>query len=54
MRITRHATERVCRYAFRLAAKRRQHVSLVDKANVLPSMAFFRMIFDEVAESIPP
>jgi len=36
-----------------LAEKRRGHVSLVDKANVLPSMAFFRMIFDEVATQYP-
>ena len=25
----------------------------MDKANVLPSMAFFRMIFDEVAAAYP-
>ena len=53
MRITRRAAERVCRYAFRLARKRRRLVSLVDKANVLPSMAFFRMIFDEIAAEFP-
>ena len=50
MRITRRAVERVCEYAFRLAKKRRGQVTLVDKANVLPSMAFFRMVFDEVAD----
>jgi 3-isopropylmalate dehydrogenase len=32
---------------------RRRHVTLVDKANVLPSMAFFRSIFDEVAREFP-
>ncbi|MCP5119478.1 MAG: isocitrate/isopropylmalate dehydrogenase family protein [bacterium] len=53
MRISRTAVERVCQYAFRLAKKRRRHVTLVDKANVLPSMAFFRMIFDEVAARHP-
>ena len=53
MRISRSASERVCRYAFRLAAKRRKLVTLVDKANVLPSMAFFRMVFDEVAQEFP-
>ncbi len=53
LRITRRAAERVCRYAFRLAMKRRGLVSLVDKANVLPSMAFFRMIFDEVSREFP-
>ena len=53
MKITRHGAERVCREAFKLAAKRRQHVTLVDKANVLPSMAFLRKIFDEVAQEFP-
>ncbi|GAB5559300.1 MAG: isocitrate/isopropylmalate dehydrogenase family protein [Synoicihabitans sp.] len=53
MKITRHGAERVCREAFKLAAKRRKHVTLVDKANVLPSMAFFRKVFDEVAAEFP-
>lgn len=53
MKITRHGAERVCREAFKLALKRRQHCTLVDKANVLPSMAFFRQIFDEVAREFP-
>ncbi len=53
LRITRQSAERVCRYAFCLAEKRRGHVSLVDKANVLPSMAFFRKVFDEVAGEFP-
>jgi 3-isopropylmalate dehydrogenase len=47
--ITRRGAERICRAAFRLARRRRRHVTLVDKANVLPSMVFFRNIFDEVA-----
>ena len=51
--VTRRGTERVCRAAFRLAQRRRRHVTLVDKANVLPSMAFFRKIFDEVAAEFP-
>jgi len=49
MLITRAASERVIRAAFQLALKRRKHITLVDKANVLPSMAFLRQIFDEVA-----
>lgn len=53
MRISRHASERLFRAAFRLAASRRKHVTLVDKANVLPSMAYFRCIFDEVAREFP-
>ena len=53
MLVTRHGTERVCRAAFRLAQRRRRQVTLVDKANVLPSMAFFRTVFDEVAAEFP-
>src|SRR6185369_5651942 len=41
------------RAAFRLARTRRRRLTLVDKANVLPSMVFFRSIFDEVAHEFP-
>lgn len=58
--ITRHGTERVVRKAFELALQRNgapadgiSRVTCVDKANVLPSMAFFRRVFDEVAEEYP-
>jgi 3-isopropylmalate dehydrogenase len=55
MRITRAGAERVCRLAFEVARKRnkRKHVTLVDKANVLSSMVFFRKIFDEVSADFP-
>jgi len=53
MRISRKGAERVCRAAFELAQKRRKKCTLVDKANVLPSMVFFRSIFDEVARDYP-
>ena len=53
LRITRNASERIVRSAFELAANRRQKVTLVDKANVLPSMVFFRSIFDEIALEFP-
>ncbi len=60
MVITRPGTERIVRYAFRLAQGRRgasadgkQRVTCVDKANVLKSMAFFRQVFDEVAREFP-
>jgi len=53
MRITRAGSERVCRAAFRLAQKRRREITLVDKANVLPSMVFFRSVFDAVAREFP-
>jgi 3-isopropylmalate dehydrogenase len=49
MLITRRGAERICRAAFIEARKRRSHVTLVDKANVLPSMAFFRAVFDQTA-----
>lgn len=51
--ISRHGATRICRAAFRLARERRRHVTLVDKANVLPSMAFFRQVFDTVAQEFP-
>jgi 3-isopropylmalate dehydrogenase len=53
MRISRDRSERLFVSAFEQARNRRKHVTLVDKANVLPSMAFFRRIFDEVAERYP-
>jgi len=49
MRITRAGADRVVRAAFDQARRRRKRLALVDKANVLPSMAFFRGVFDEVA-----
>jgi 3-isopropylmalate dehydrogenase len=53
LRISRHGAERLFRAAFREAAGRRHRVTLVDKANVLPSMAYFRQIFDEVSGEFP-
>ena len=53
MRITRRGAERVFRAAFRQAARRRRLVTLVDKANVLPSMVFFRSVFDEISREFP-
>lgn len=53
MRITHAGSERVCRAAFRIAALRRKHLTLVDKANVLPSMVFFRSVFDALAAEFP-
>jgi 3-isopropylmalate dehydrogenase len=53
LRLTRKGCERVIRFAFELARKRRKHCTLVDKANVLPSMVFFRRIFDEIAAEYP-
>ncbi len=53
LRITRRGAERICRKAFELARTRRRKCALVDKANVLPSMVFFRSVFDAVAREFP-
>jgi len=53
MLITRRGAERICRAAFELASRRRKKCTLVDKANVLPSMVFLRSIFDDVAKDFP-
>lgn len=55
-RISRSASERLFDFAFRLARRRRAanpakgHVTCVDKANVLSSMAFFHKIYWERAK----
>jgi 3-isopropylmalate dehydrogenase len=51
--VTRRGAERIVRAAFQEARRRRRFVTLVDKANVLPSMAFLRMVFDYVAAEFP-
>lgn len=53
--VTRKGCERIARYAFELARRRNgaKQVTCVDKANVLASLAFFRRVFDEVAEAYP-
>jgi 3-isopropylmalate dehydrogenase len=58
MRITRQGCERLFKVAFQLARRRRRpgrrpRVTCVDKANVLPSMAFFRSLFLECAAQHP-
>ncbi len=58
MRITRRTSERLFTLAFELARQRRRparaaRVTCVDKANVLPAMAFFRSIFLECAAKYP-
>jgi 3-isopropylmalate dehydrogenase len=58
MRISRDVSERLFRFAFRLARQRRAtgrpgRVTCVDKANVLPALAYFRQIFLEVAREFP-
>ncbi|MBI2803500.1 MAG: isocitrate/isopropylmalate dehydrogenase family protein [Planctomycetes bacterium] len=62
--MTRRGIERICEFAFRLAAdlgprgansaaKQRPLVTCVDKANIFKSYAFFRKVFDEVAAKHP-
>jgi 3-isopropylmalate dehydrogenase len=53
MLVTRKGSERLFRAAFRHAERRRKLVTLVDKANVLPTMAYFRSIFDEISGEFP-
>lgn len=58
MVITRRMSERVFDFAFREAAQRRAEghpgrLTLIDKANVFTSFAFFRKVFDEVAARHP-
>ncbi len=58
MIISRPVCERLFDFAFRLAERRISKrsagkVTCVDKANVLPSQAFFRQIFDERAQHFP-
>jgi len=59
MVITRDVTERLSRFAFRLAERRAARrgrkgtVTIVDKANVFRSFAFMRKVFYEVAAEFP-
>jgi len=59
LEITREGTERLSRFAFRLAQRRAKKrgrpgaVTLVDKANVFRSFAFMRKVFYEVAPEFP-
>ncbi len=53
LRITRRGSERLFRSAFCEAGRRKGLVTLVDKANVLPSMSFFRRIFYQIAAEFP-
>src|SRR5438093_4814545 len=50
IRITRRATERVVRYAFNLARRRRKQlkVACVDKSNIIGAHRFFREVFREI------
>jgi 3-isopropylmalate dehydrogenase len=52
--ISKEGTRRVIEYAFELAAKRKKHVSSVDKANVLSDIyGFWREEFNSVSAKYP-
>ena len=58
LRITRATSEKLHRFGFELARKRKQRggrgqLTCVDKANVFTSMVFFRRIYDEIAREYP-
>ena len=59
LRITRATTEKLSRFAFRLAERRAERlgrrgtVTLIDKANVFRAFAFMRAVFDGVAAEFP-
>jgi 3-isopropylmalate dehydrogenase len=60
MKISRSVSERLFEQAFQLAIRRskarggkKARVTCVDKANVIPSLAFFRSIFLDVAKRYP-
>ena len=53
MTYTRREIERVTRYAFALAMKRRQKLASVDKSNVLEVSQLWRKIVTEVAKDYP-
>ena len=49
-RYNENEIKRIADYAFQMAEKRKKHVTLVDKANVLDSSKLWRVIVKEVAE----
>ncbi|MGR3634665.1 MAG: isocitrate/isopropylmalate dehydrogenase family protein [Shimia sp.] len=58
LRVSRATTEKLHRFAFKLAERRKERgksarLTCVDKANVFASMAFFRKIFDETKVAFP-
>jgi len=58
LRITRTTTEKLHRFGFKLAEKRKargrpRRLTCVDKANVFASMAFFQKIYGEIAPEFP-
>ncbi len=53
MRYTENEIERIVKVGFDMAMKRRKHVTLVDKANVLDTSKFWRKITARIAADYP-
>ncbi|WP_125771272.1 3-isopropylmalate dehydrogenase [Companilactobacillus furfuricola] len=53
MRYTKQEIKRVAQVAFDMAMRRKKHVTLVDKANVLATSKFWREVVAEVATAYP-
>jgi 3-isopropylmalate dehydrogenase len=53
MRYTNEEIERITRVGFEMAMKRRKHVTLVDKANVLDTSKLWRKIVAQIATEYP-
>ena len=53
MRYTKKQCERIAKSAFEIAAKRKKHVTCVDKSNVLSSSILFRKVVTEVRKKYP-
>jgi Isocitrate/isopropylmalate dehydrogenase len=53
MRYTRDEITRIAKVAFQMAMRRKKHVTLVDKANVLATSKFWREIVENIAQDYP-
>jgi len=53
MRFTRGETERIVRFAFELARRRRRQLTLVDKSNAIQVQQLWRDVFEELGPAYP-